>query len=78
MLGLGAEATWVLINLNLALTGCNIAVPTVQELSDCTTAQEVEDIQSPEENGVIGFKGSAFSIHAPALRNAIFTSNLSN
>ncbi len=60
--------------MNSALTDCNIVVSTVQELSDCTIAQEVEDIQAPEVIGVICFEGSAIFI-APALRNAILASN---
>jgi hypothetical protein len=75
MLRLGAKAIWVLINLNLALPDCNIVVPTVQELSDCTTTQKVEEIQAPDKNIGIGHKGSAIFIPAPALRNAILMSN---
>jgi hypothetical protein len=75
MIGLGAQATWVKINLTSALADCNIIVPTVKELAACTTAQEVAAILAPNVIGLNGFKGSAIFIPAPALRNAILASN---
>jgi hypothetical protein len=75
MIGLGAQATWVKINLFSALADCNIVVPTVDELAACTTAQEVPEIQVPNITGLVGFEGSAIFILAPALRNAILASN---
>jgi hypothetical protein len=78
MIGLGAQATWVQINLVSALTNCNILVPTVNKLSACTTAQEVVAISVPEENGIVIFEGSAIFIPAPAFRNAILASNTQN
>ncbi len=38
MLGMGTQAVRVLVNLNSALTNCNIIVPTVNKLSECKTA----------------------------------------
>ncbi len=78
MIGTGAQATWVQINLISALTNCNIVVPTVDELAACTTAQEVAAIPVPNAIGVISFKGSAIFIPAPALRSAILASNTQN
>ena len=76
MLGMGPQAVSVLISLNLALTNCNIFVPTVNKLSGCTTAQKVKDIPNPDQNGLVGFKGSAIFILGPVLCNTIITSNL--
>jgi hypothetical protein len=50
MLGMGTQAVSVLVDLNSALANCNIIVPTVNELSGCKTAQEVEDIPIPATN----------------------------
>jgi hypothetical protein len=75
MLGIRTQAVSVLVNLNLALANCNIIVPTVNKLSGCTTAQEVEDIPIPAANAIVGFEGSAIFIPDPFLQNAIITSN---
>ncbi len=78
MIGIGAQATWVKINLISALANCNIIVRTVNELAACTTAQEVATIPVPKVIGVVGFEGSAIFILAPVLRNAILVSNTQN
>jgi hypothetical protein len=59
MLGLGAHATHVLVNLRTA--------PVVTDLSDCETAQDVANIPAPEENGLVGFGSSSIYIPAPVL-----------
>ena len=41
MLGIGPQAVSILVDLNSAIANCDIIVPTVDELSGCTTAQEV-------------------------------------
>ncbi len=50
-------------------------MPTVDELSRCKTAQEVEDIPIPATNGLVRFEGSEIFIPGPFLRDAISTSN---
>jgi hypothetical protein len=76
MWGMGTQAVSILINLNSALTNnCNIIVLTVNKLSGCTTAQEVEDIPIPVANRLVRFKGSAIFIPGLVLQNAIITSN---
>ncbi len=73
---MGTQAVSILINLNSALTNnCNIIVLTVNKLSGCTTAQEVEDIPIPVANRLVRFKGSAIFIPGLVLQNAIITSN---
>jgi hypothetical protein len=54
---------------------CNIFVPTVQELFNCETAQDISNIPVPGEIGMVGFEGSAIFIPGPVLKNAILTSN---
>jgi hypothetical protein len=66
LIGLGAQATWVQIDLHTALANCNIIVPEVGEIAGCTTAQEVKDIPIPEKNGVVNFKGLDIFAPAPA------------
>ncbi len=75
MLGMGTQAVSILVKLNSALTNCNIIVPTVNKLSGCATAQEVEEILIPVANWLNGFEGSAIFIPGPVLQNAIITSN---
>ncbi len=75
MIRMGTQAVSILVDLNLAFANCNIIVPTVNKLSGCKTAQEVEDIPIPATNGLVGFKGSAIFIPGPFLQNAIITSN---
>jgi hypothetical protein len=62
MIGLGNQASYVNVNLKSALADCRIVVPSITELSDCKTAQDVADIPVPDENGLVGFKGSSIFI----------------
>jgi hypothetical protein len=75
LIGLGAQATWVQMDLRTALTNCNIIIPKVDEIDGCTTAQEVNDIPIPDKNGVVNFKGLAIFAPAPAHQNAILATN---
>ena len=74
MLGLGAHTMYIFIDLRTALADCQIVVPTVTDLSNCESAQDVANITAPEENGLVGFKGTSIFIPAPVLRNAILAS----
>ena len=74
MLGLGAHTTRVLVDLRTALADCQIVVTSVTDLSDCKSAQDVASIPAPEDNGLIGFKGSSIFIPAPDLRDVILAS----
>ena len=78
MLGMGSQAISVLIDLNSAFADCNIVVPTVQQLAECETAQDVANIPTPNANGLVGFEGSAIFIPGPVLRNVILTANTTN
>ncbi len=71
MTSLGNQATYVLIDLKTALADCRIVVPTVTELAKCKGVKDVTNIPAPEENGHVGFDGSAVFIPSPVLRNAI-------
>jgi len=74
MLGLGAHAMCVLIDLRTALADCLIMVPVVTDLSDCKSAEYVANIPAPEENGLVGFERSSIFIPPPVLRDAILAS----
>jgi hypothetical protein len=74
MLDLSAQATYILINLKTALAYSHLVVPTVAELSDCKTAEDVANVAAPNENGLAGFEGSMIFIPAPVICNAILTS----
>ncbi len=53
MIGMGSQTVHILIDLNSALADCNIIVPTVQELLDCKTAQDVAKSSAPGDIGLI-------------------------
>ncbi len=71
MLGLGIHATYILINLRAALADCQIVVSAVTGLSNCETANDVANIPAPDEDGFVGFEGSAVFIPALVLRRAM-------
>jgi hypothetical protein len=73
-LRLGAHTTYVLIDLRTALADCQIAIPAVTDLLDCKTAQDVANIPAPEENGLLGSKGSSNFIPALVFHNTILAS----
>ena len=76
LIGLGAQATGVHIDLRMALASLNIIVPNVEEISGCTNAEEVNGLPIPNENEDANFDGSAIFIPAPAFRNAILATNI--
>ena len=57
MIGLGARATSIFPVLNSALEDIHVVVPSVQELSGCESAQDVENIPALNQNGEKGFEG---------------------
>jgi hypothetical protein len=65
MLGLGPHSICVLLDLKTAFTDLSIVVPSVQDLAGCISAEQVQNIPAPEENGLVGFKGSAIFIPSP-------------
>jgi hypothetical protein len=75
MIGFGARAACILPDLNSAFADTHIVVPSVQDLAACVSAEEVANIPAPNENGIVGFEGSAIFIPGPVLRNAIIESN---
>ncbi len=78
MLGVGPRATYILPYLNTALADIQIVVPTFQDLAGCKSAKEVANIPSPEENGLVGFEGSAIFIPGPVLWNTIISVKTKN
>jgi len=68
MLGQGAQAMYVFIDLRTAFTDCQIVVLAVTDLSDCKSAQDVTNIPAPEENGLVGFEGSSIFIPSSVMQ----------
>jgi hypothetical protein len=68
-IGLGNQASYVNVNLKSALADCRIIVPSITELSDCETAQDVANIPVPDENGLVGFEGSSIFIPCPVIQS---------
>jgi hypothetical protein len=75
MLGVGSRVTCVLLDLKTAFKDIKLILPTVHDLAECKSAKEVASIPAPEEEGLVGFEGSAIFIPGPILRNAIIKSN---
>ncbi len=59
MLGVGLQATCILLDLNMAFRDLQPVVPSVHNLAGCDAANKVTNISEPKESGVVGFKGSA-------------------
>jgi hypothetical protein len=78
MLGVGLQATYILLDLNTALADILILVPTVPDLAGCKSAKEVANIPAPEEDGLVGFEGSAIFIPGPVLENTIISAKKKN
>ncbi len=78
MIGLGARGTCVLPVLQSAFADVQIVIPSVQDLGGCTSAEDIANIPVPDQNGVVGFEGSAIFIPGPLFRNAIIESNTRN
>ena len=71
MLGLSAQAMYVLIDLRTVLADCKSLVPAATELSDCASAVNFANIVAPKS---VCFKGFLVIIPAPILCNIILTS----
>jgi hypothetical protein len=72
LIGLGDRATAVLLDLNTAFQNLQMTVPSVRDLSECESAEEITNLALGVE---IGFGGSAIFIPGPVLRNTIIESN---
>ena len=71
LVGMGVSAIGVLLNKESGLVDANIVVPTVEDLSNCETSDEVDALEIPPEDGLVGFAGSGIIIPAPCIRDAI-------
>jgi hypothetical protein len=67
-----------LLDLNMAFMDLHIVVLLVQDLAGCDSAKEVANIPAPEENGLVGFEGSAIFIPDLVLQNTILTLIMKN
>ena len=59
----------------MAFIDIQLILPTVHDLADCKSAKEVASIPAPEEEGLVGFEGSAIFIPGPILSNTIIKLN---
>jgi len=53
MIGFGARATCILPVLQSAFADVRIVVPSVNQLGGCKSAEDVENIPVPNQNGVV-------------------------
>ena len=75
MIGLGVQGQYVSIDLNSALANHRIAIPSCDDLANCTKAEDVAILPVPTEDSPIGFEGSSVFIPCPVIRNAILKAN---
>jgi len=78
LLGTGALATALEVNHLTLMAECNLVTPTIDALRECTTAIEVAEVDTPNENGLVTYPGSATFLPAPWLAEAVIASNSSN
>ena len=71
LFGNGPRANCVELNVEEAAMTCDLKTPKLEELTACTSAEEVADLDEPEESSDVTFPGSAFFLPAPFLRDAI-------
>ena len=67
LIGLGPQAVCVILNESQAVLDCNIHTPTLDELEECTSPEDVKALEPPGELAVVTFEGSASFIPAPWL-----------
>ena len=67
LIGLGPQAACVVLNESQAVSDCNIRTPTLDELEECTTKEDVKALDPPDNNTPVTFEGSASFIPAPWL-----------
>ena len=67
LVGLGPQAACVVLNETQALFDCNIRTPTLDELEECTSSEEVKALDPPGLLAPVTFEGSASFIPAPWL-----------
>ncbi len=75
MLGFGAWAIGILMDVHSAYANIQIIVPSVQDLAGCESADDVTNIPAPDENGDVRFEGLAIFIPGPIFQNSIIESN---
>ena len=78
LLGTGSLATTLEVNHLTLMADCNLVTPTIDALRECTTANEVADIEAPNENGIVTYPGSATFLPAPWLAEAVIAANSSD
>jgi hypothetical protein len=78
MLGLGPQATFILLDLNTAFRDIQLIIPSVYDLAEWKSAKDVANIPALEVNNLDRFEGSAMFNPGPVLRNTIIALNMRN
>ena len=76
LVGMGPNATPVILNHRSALSPVTAVVPPIADIKACLTADELAALPIPCSRGVVNLKGINCFISAPFLRNAILSANL--
>mmetsp|Transcript_12865 Transcript_12865/g.27933 ORF Transcript_12865/g.27933 Transcript_12865/m.27933 type:complete len:153 (-) Transcript_12865:66-524(-) len=67
LIGLGPQAACVVLNESQAVLDCNIHTPTLDEIEECTTKEDVRALEPPGNLAPVTYEGSASFIPAPWL-----------
>ncbi len=77
--GIGRSALCVQINVASAVSVCKMNTPTREELANCATADDIQNLplpdDQPDENGLFSYEGANIMIPAPWLRDAIINAD---
>ena len=66
-IGMGPQAMCFLLNEKQALVECEISTPTLNEMAECESKEDVEGLEVPGELAPVTFEGAATFIPAPWL-----------
>jgi hypothetical protein len=78
LLGTGSLATVFEVDHLTLMAECNLVTLTINKLWECKTETEVAKVETPEENGLVTYPGSASFLPAPWLADAVIAANSSN
>jgi hypothetical protein len=74
----GSLATVFEVDHLTLMAECNLVTPTIDELQECKKETKVAEVETPEENGLVTYPGSASFLPAPWLADAVRAANSSN
>jgi hypothetical protein len=78
LLGSGLSATSFIVDKQSLLNPCNLIIPTINKLQECSNQDKVNVINAPDDEGAVTYPGSASFFPAPWLSDTVLSSGTSN